>query len=202
MATVGCPFTRLDWSCSLCVIANVLAAIRNSTLLHQAVEVLPHRAEGLPHLLQHRGHEHSLPRTGRRSQAVKPLSFRQWPLVAQAPARANTYLLLLGEPRENLVAVVCQNQTCRRPDVPPHPRNELSVAFLADHLRTRLPKREVPARVQPNVRLAPDICAAPEREPWSNRPTLVDQFARAFESRIQHLAVAFLRLRYRKHLHT
>src|ERR1035438_5674557 len=106
MATVGCPFTRLDWSCSLCVIANVLAAIRNSTLLHQAVEVLPHRAEGLPHLLQHRGHEHSLPRTGRRSQAVKPLSFRQWPLVAQAPARANTYLLLLGEPREKLVVVV------------------------------------------------------------------------------------------------
>src|ERR1039458_8272744 len=68
-----------------------------------------------------------------------------------------------------------------------------------------MPERQGPVRVQPNARLAPDKCAVPEGEPGPNRPSLVDQLASAFESRIQHLAVAFLRLESghgRKHLHT
>src|ERR1039457_3536885 len=83
------------------------------------------------------------------------------------------------------------------------PYTTLFRSFLADHLRTRLPKREVPVRVEPNVRLAPDICAAPEREPWSNRPPRADQ--PTCKARGQHLAVESLRLRHghgRKHLHT
>src|ERR1039458_9760002 len=79
----------------------------------------------------------------------------------------------------------------------------MEFTFHTYNHRAPLPKREVPARVQSNVRLAPDICAAPEREPRSNRPPLADQ--PTCKSSGQHLTVEFLRLRYghgRKHLHT